>query len=69
MKLSPRTANTNKEILKLKSDNKSTRDAWILLDGNKVNICNQRNGHKATGFVKISKKQFNQLIDWYNKEQ
>jgi len=67
-KLSPREARTLREVGSLKQDNKSTLDAWILTDQKYVWIYNQRNGQEARGHIMLTKKQFNQLIDWYNGE-
>ncbi len=65
----PRDTKTQKDLLNQKSDNKSTKDYWILDNGNGVTIAHQRNGNKSVWMVRLPKKQFNALIDWYNKDQ
>lgn len=68
-KLSPRKAIKLKDVITLKSDNRSVKDGWILIDGDRVVIYNQRLGEEPTGKVGFNRKQFNALIDWYNTEQ
>jgi hypothetical protein len=68
-KLTPREATALRDICKLKRDNIATRDAWIMLGSKVVVLCTQRNGQSPTGSpgtVRISRAQFNKLIDWYN---
>lgn len=68
--LSPRKARTFKQMVSLKTDNHHTKESWILLmEGNSICISNQRNGEALTASITIQRKDFNRLIDWYNKEQ
>jgi hypothetical protein len=65
-KLTPKTANTFNKICKLERDNVSTANSWLLLNGgNKLTICNQRNGDLATGEVTLTKKEFERFIRFY----
>jgi hypothetical protein len=68
--LSPRKAKTFNQICSLQTDGKHTKNSWICLNsGSSIAIHNQRNGEESTGRVVISKREFNALIDWYNREQ
>lgn len=69
MKLSPRRANTHNKICCLRTDHKSTEDHWILVEENTVSIANQKSCEKSEGMLTIDKKQFNSIIDWYNRQQ
>jgi len=68
-KLSPRNAKTENELCSLQSDNKSVKDYWIMIEGAKISIAKQTLGSEADWCFSIPKRQFNALIDWYNKEQ
>lgn len=65
----PRDTKTFKQICKLRTDNHDTKDGWIIIDVGEVLLCNQRNGEASTGQVKFSRRAFNALIDWYQREQ
>ena len=69
-KISIRKA-TEQQSLRLRRDNLSADDSWILVDvaSDRVTICNQRPGESPTGQVNLTRKQFNKLIDWYNRSQ
>lgn len=67
--MSPMEANTLNKVLKLKRDNISKGDYWILTDGTNVCICNQRSGEQATQSISIPSKYFNRLIEWYITQQ
>lgn len=67
--LSPREATTEKKILTLQSDNSDTKNAWILIDGPTVVVAVQKNGKPLVQSIKILRKDFDRLIDWYNKPQ
>lgn len=67
--MTPRQAKTFKQICQLQTDNKDTKEGWIIIDGGNVSLCNQRRGESATGDVKFSRRAFNALIDWYNRDQ
>ena len=69
-KLAPKDARTTKRIRSLRSDNYSTRDGWILLDGGThISIAQQRQGEGPKGHVSIPRTQFNRMVEWYLKEQ
>lgn len=67
--LTPKTANTFKKICKLKRDNVSTRNSWIMIGGdgdpNHITIQNQKVGHEGTGSVVLTKKEFERFIKFY----
>lgn len=67
--LSPKNANTLNKVCKLERDNYSCKGTWILTGDKEVTICNQFNGKPSTGMVRIPKKVFEQLINFYQKEQ
>ena len=68
MKLSPRKARSD-QFTKLNSDNKNTKDYWILLQDDHITIAEQTSGENCKQEINIEKKQFNRLIDWYNRRQ
>jgi hypothetical protein len=63
--LSPRKANVTYWLCRLKRDNKDSGEASILVSEKHVSIWND----EKSGYISIPKKNFNQLIDWYNREQ
>jgi hypothetical protein len=63
--LTPKTANTLNKVCKLKRDNISTSKSWILISDDSVSICNQITGEKSTGMVKLTKKEFERFIKFY----
>jgi len=65
MQLTPKTANTFNKIYKLKRDNVNTRNSWLLLNGKGLTICNQRSGEGVTGQVKLTRKEFERFIKFY----
>lgn len=69
-KLSPRKATTEKKLCSLKSDGHQTKKYWIQLGTNHVSITAQESGKQPTGKLwEIPRRDFNALIDWYNKKQ
>lgn len=70
MKLAPRDAKTFKQVCSLRTDNRATKDGWIMVTGeNRVVVVNQRTGEPGTGEVTFSLGQFRQLVDWFNTPQ
>jgi hypothetical protein len=63
--LTPKNANTNKKLCKLKRDNLTTRTDWILVSKSHIDISNQVSGEQRTGHVKLSKKTFERFIRFY----
>ena len=68
-KMSPREAKTFKQIFQLQSDNHAVKAGWIMIDGSVVVLCKQRDGEHAEAMVKLSRREFEALIDWYNRKQ
>lgn len=54
---------------RLRRDHKDVGDFWILTDGYRVTISEQKWGEKPKQSVTVSRDQFNRLIDWYLKDQ
>lgn len=67
--MTPRTARTMRELVSLERDNYETKDGWIIVDGFSVTVAAQESGKSPTGIVKLNRRTFNALIDWYNREQ
>lgn len=67
--MTPREANTHKAIHQLRSDNTDTSEGWIIIRPGEVTLCTQRTFENPTGKVTFSRRQFNALIDWYNRPQ
>jgi len=65
--ISPRQANTFKNVCLLQSDNKSAGKSDLMVHDDRVSI--YPDGQITTGWITISKSEFNRLIDWYNKPQ
>lgn len=68
----PRDVKGLDNICKLRSDNKTSGDFWILLDGrtpNSVTLCAQKNGEASTSQISIPKRHFNKMVDWYMRGQ
>ena len=65
--LSPRAANTFNKVCSLQSDNKSAGKADLMVHEDRVSIYPDNGTTK--GWVTISKRDFNKLIDWYNSPQ
>ena len=64
-KLTPKTANTNEKICKMKRDNISLKDYWLLVNPSSVSISKQRLGEKGEWLIEIPKRQFNRMIKFY----
>lgn len=54
---------TTKDLMKLERDNKSFGKIDILVSEKSVSIW------PGEWNISLSKKDFNRMIDWYNKEQ
>lgn len=67
--LSPKTVKTIDDLCRMKSDNKSAGGFWILVDPPNVTIAAQKTGESSTGMVTMPRKKFDQLIEWYQREQ
>jgi len=65
--MSPRKANTDKKLSRLLRDNIQAGESDILVHEDRVAIW--PDSTMPGGWVTISKKSFNKMIDWYNKEQ
>lgn len=64
--MKPIEANTLNKVCKLKRDNLSTKNFWILLDGGThIVICKQVVGKPSEGSLTIPKSQFDRLVRWY----
>lgn len=68
-KLTPRDAGTHKAQFSLTSDNWNCKGGWILIDGDRVILTRQVSGESPTGQVEFTRRQFNTLIDWYQRPQ
>lgn len=65
--ISPREAKLLDQICSLQCDNKAFGKVDILVHEDRVSIWPE---NKTTdGWIVISKKDFNRMIDWYNKPQ
>jgi len=64
--MTPQKAKNFFDVLKLKRDNVTCGDAWILLNGvSKIVIHNQKPGEKSTGEVSLSKRQMDRFVKWW----
>lgn len=62
-------AKTEADLLKLKRDNFSVPEGWLLTSGDTVTVAAQRDGENASGIVRLPRAQFNRLIRDYQREQ
>jgi hypothetical protein len=65
--LTPQTANTEGKLLKLKRDNMSKGDFWILAGENSVSIARQKAGTDLEALIEIPKSVFNAFVEFYTK--
>ena len=64
--MKPKQVKTFADICKLKRDNVSCGDAWIIFNGvNELVISNQKTGEAPTGTVRLTKRQFQKFVDWW----
>lgn len=66
---SPKTVKSIDDLCRMKSDNYTAGDFWILVDPPNVTIAAQKTGEKATGMITMSRRQFDKLIAWYQQDQ
>lgn len=67
--MKPRDAKGETGAMQLRRSHRSFGGHWILTDGFTVSISQQKTGEPAKQHIKISRARFNQLIDWYLKDQ
>jgi hypothetical protein len=67
--MSPHEARAFKDICTLQSDNYSTAEGWLMIDGSEVVLCKQRAGEPAVASVKLTRGAFKRMIDWYLRPQ
>ena len=67
--MKPRDAVLNRHIVRLQTDNHDTVEGWILIDGSRIVLQNQKHSEPSTGKVEFTRRSFNRLIDWYNRDQ
>lgn len=67
--ISPMDASSVSTIVRMRSDNASAGDYWIIHDGSIVTLAHQKVGGMCTESVNIPRKDFNRLIRWYIKPQ
>lgn len=64
-----RSATTMKALCSLKRDNYSCKRFSIIADEHNVTLTEQELGHSPRASVTIPRRQFNALIDFYNRDQ
>ena len=67
--LAPKDAVTLDELCSLRTDHKDLANYWILADGDKVTLCQQRTGERPKASVSVPRADFNRLIAWYLRPQ
>lgn len=50
-------------------DNKSLGDFWMITDGFRVTLAEQKEGEAPTQYITIPRATFNKFIDWYMRDQ
>ena len=64
-----RSAKTFDELCALHRDNYSTKHFWISADGHTVSLYEQTSGEAPKAEINIPRRQFNALIDFYQRDQ
>lgn len=67
--MTPQKARKLNEICRLKCDNISAGDYWILLGVGDVTLAHQREGENAETMLTIPRAQFDKLVGWYIRDQ
>ena len=65
--MKPRNANTDNKRRMLSRDNIQAGKSDILVHEDRVSIW--PDSKITAGWIVLSKKSFNKMIDWYNKDQ
>lgn len=65
--MKPREANSEKKLMRLKCDTKAFGKTDILVSERTVSIWPE--SKESVGWIVLSKKDFNRMIDWYNRDQ
>lgn len=64
-----RNATTVKKLCALERDNYAIGGFWITADEKYVTITMQKLGERARGQISVSRRVFDRLIDFYQKDQ
>jgi len=65
--MKPRNCRTTEDLLKCRTDNfPGIGDRWSILNQEQCVSLHQPNGG---GWVTIPRKDFNAIVDWYNRDQ
>lgn len=68
--MKPRDAKTIRQIIRLKSDNfPPDSNKWGILLSDEKHVSLFGPAKLNMDYVRIPRKQFNAIIDWYNKDQ
>lgn len=67
--MTPKEATNQSKMLRLKSDNYSTKDFWILINNDSVVIAKQKDGEPLQAKITIPRSDFNRMIKWYLNPQ
>lgn len=67
--MKPYDATGDRNVTKLKRSHRSFGNHWILTDGYRVSLSEQKIGEAEKQHITMSRARFNQLIDWYLKDQ
>lgn len=59
----------DRTIGRLQRDNKTIADFWMLTDGYRVSMHEQKPGASPTQSISMSRRKFNAFIDWYIRNQ
>ena len=67
--MKPRDCRTESDLLKMRRDNISAGDFWMISGAQGVTIAAQKVGSEPTGMVKVPHKTFARLVDFYMRDQ
>ena len=67
--IAPIDARNEKGRLRLREDNTSTENYWLLLNDGHITLANQRSGENMVWWAQIPRKEWDKIVKWYMKPQ
>lgn len=64
-KLKPIEARTHDQICSIPRDHLDTKYFWLLIETNRVILCEQKTGEASKGSLSIPRAEFDRLARWY----
>ena len=67
--IAPIDARNEKGRLRLREDNTSTENYWLLLNDGHITLANQRSGENMVWWAQIPRKEWDKIVKRYMKPQ